>query len=152
MSPSFGSLFPDAVREDFSKRKIQPGSVFRIHVNTTTPPKIKRIVILAISSDNICVGYLFINSDINPNLFQTPSLQNLHLYLQADCREFLDHDSYLDCSEIKDLSLDELKNIISNNPSRHIGELNETDLKTATSIVKLAPTISKRQKEKYGLL
>ena len=152
MSSSFGSLFPDSIRKDFANRQIEPGSVFRIHINTTTPPKIKRFVVLAISGDSICVGCLFINSQINPNCFPTASLQALHLSLQTSQRDYLDHDSYLDCSDIKDMSLNELKDIVSKNPQQHIGKLSATDLETAREIVKNAPTISKKQKEKYAII
>jgi hypothetical protein len=149
---SFGSLFPDSVREDFSSRMIQPGSVFRIPVTNTTPPKTKRLVILAISGDKACAGCLFLNSQINPNVFSTARLRGLHLPLEADGREYLDHNSYLDCSDIKDMDLNGLKEIISRDPSQHIGKLNDTDLQTAKEKLKNAPTISKKQKEKYALI
>ena len=116
------------------------------------PPKVKRLVVLAISGDNACVGYLFLNSRINPNVFPTAGLRSLHLPFEAASRDYLDHDSYLDCSDIKDMDLDELKKIISRDPNQHIGELNDTDLKTAKETVKNAPTISKKQKEKYDLI
>ena len=148
---SLGSLFPDYIKEDFGTRQIEPGSVFRIHVDTTTPPKNKRLVVLAISGDNICVGYLFINSQINPNCFPSAELRALHLPLQANERDYLDHDSYLDCSDIKNITLNELKDIISQNPQQHIGKLSTTDIEAAIDIVKNAPTISKKQKEKYNL-
>lgn len=149
---SFGSLFPNSAKEDFSNRAIHPGSVFKIHVTSTMPPKVKRLVVLAISGDNACVGYLFLNSRINPNVFPTAGLRSLHLPFEAASRDYLDHDSYLDCSDIKDMDLDELKKIISRDPNQHIGELNDTDLKTAKETVKNAPTISKKQKEKYDLI
>ncbi len=149
---SLGSLFPVSIRNDFSIRQIEPGSVFRIHVDTTTPPKVKRLVVLAISGDNICVGYLFINSQINPNYFSTARLRALHISLLASEQDYLDHDSYLDCSDIKNMNFNELKDIISQNPQQYIGKLSNTDIETAKNIVKNAPTISKTQKEKYNLI
>jgi hypothetical protein len=152
MSSSLGSCFPASLREDFSARQIEPGSVLRIHAANTTPPKTKRLVILAISNDTAYVGYLFINSEINPKCFPTPALINLHLPLQISGRTYLDHDSYLDCSEIKEISFTELKAILSDDPQKHIGKLSDSDFKQATNLVRSAPTISKKQKQKYRII
>ena len=149
---SLGSCFPDYLRENFSARQITPGSVLRIYASSTTPPKIKRIVILAITDDNICVGYLFVNSEINPNCFPTPELRRLHLPLQTVGRTYLDHDSYLDCSDVKEIPFNELKEILSNDPQKHIGKLSDSDFKQATELVKSALTISKKQKQKYRII
>lgn len=150
---SLGSLFPDSARDDFSKRAICPGSVLRIHVTSTTPPKVKRLVVLALCGDQACVGYLLLNSHINPNYFPTAKLRALHLPLKKTAdRNYLDHDSFLDCSTIHNIDLNKLKEIISNDPRRHIGKLNDTDLDQAIETVKNAPTIPKKQKEKYNLI
>ncbi len=152
MSPSLGSLFPEHAREDFVVRAIKPGAVLRIHVDTTTPPKTKRLVVLAISDNKICVGYLFINSEINPNVNWNASLQALHLPLDAGSNEYLDHDSYLDCSSIHDMTFDDLKNIITNDPALHIGTIGDADLGAATEKVTGAQTISPSQKRRYNLI
>lgn len=107
---------------------------------------------MAISGDKAYAGYLFLNSQINPNVFPTARLRAFHLPLEAAGREYLDHDSYLDCSDIKDMDLNRLKEIIFRDPSQHIGKLNEIDLETAKEKLKNAPTISKKQKEKYALI
>lgn len=149
---SLGSLFPKSVKQDFSNRAIRSGSVFKIHTTNTTPPKIKRIVVLAISGDKACIGYLFVNSKINPNVFPTARLRSLHFLLKSSACEYLDHDSYLDCSNIQDISMDDLTKIMLKDPSHHIGQLSESDLENAKSIVRNAPTVSEKQKEKYNLI
>ncbi len=107
---------------------------------------------LAICGDKACVGYLLLNSQINPNCFPTPELRALHLHLNTADRNYLDHDSFLDCSTIHDINIEVLKKIISDDPSLHIGKFNETDLELAIDTVKNASTISKKQKEQYDLI
>ena len=148
---SFGSLFPDSFRADFSERAIRPGSVLRIHVDTTNPPKQKRLVILAMGNDEAVVGYLFINSEINPNLFRTPALKALHLPLDKDRHGFLDHDSYLDCSKIFKVDMEQLRQAIASEPGQHIGCMDGETFETAIGIVRAAPTISPRDKDFFAI-
>lgn len=149
---SFGELFPDSFKKDFGKRSIEPGTVLRFFASSTKPPKIKRLVVLSVSGDKVCVAYLFINSKINPNLFNTPSLRSLHYPLKSNSSEFLNKDSFLDCSFLHEIHHDALIQIISNDPSVHIGNLSTHDFESALSIVNTAPTIDRSMKEKYKLL
>lgn len=150
--PSIGSLFPREVRDDFVNRTILPGSVLRIHVTNTNPPKIKRFVVLSTCDHKVCVGYLFINSEINPNCFPNQKLRDLHLPLSIDECDFLDHDSFLDCSDIKEIEVEKLTEIISRDPSRHIGHLPSSYLQRAIETVKSAPTITKKTKRKFNII
>src|SRR5687768_6522242 len=79
-----------------------PGTVYREFLWTTTPPKVKRYVILAENTDSILIA--LINSFININYLGTQELQNLQLKLSADGRFYLDHDSYLNCSQVYEMT------------------------------------------------
>lgn len=147
--PTLGELFPKSSRQSFSTRHVIPGSVFRVHTDKVTPPKIKIFVILAVKSEMLCVGSLFVNTAINENCFPTQELQNLHMPLPRNRFDFLQHDSFLDCSQIKEMGLDWLFRQIENDPSIFVGTLDERILNSAINIVRESPTISPRDKRKF---
>jgi hypothetical protein len=61
ITPRLGDRFPKEYRESFCKQHLKIGAVLRLHVSQTTPPKIKRFVVLGINEDDVSVALLFIN-------------------------------------------------------------------------------------------
>ena len=43
---SLGDIFPDNLKEEFSRRNVKVGSVLRLKVEDTNPPKIKFFIII----------------------------------------------------------------------------------------------------------
>ena len=64
MSANLGEFFPPEIRAASRERNLRPGAVFKIHVDSTNPPKIKRIVVLGVNEEHALIGHLFINSNI----------------------------------------------------------------------------------------
>jgi hypothetical protein len=151
MTP-IGSQFPPEYLDSFVERAIQPGSVLRFHVEFTTPPKVKRLVVLSRCDNSVCVGFMLINSEINPNIFRNDRLRRLHLPLFVNHCSFLDHDSFLDCSDIKEMTLEEMKDLIRQDASRHLGNLDDGVFQSAVALLKEADTIKTKIKRKYNLL
>lgn len=145
-----GNHFPDEFREQFGERHLKPGAVFKLHIKTTTPPKPKRIVILAINEELALVGYLFINSEMNLNVFHNRYLQSLQLPLTADECEYLEWDSFLDCSHIYEKNVEELKDIFHANIGAYLGEISEADMRKICQLIESAKTIPPKIKKRYG--
>lgn len=103
------------------------------------------------SFDKIIFATIFINSDINPNVFPTQELKDLNLELLAMERTYLDHDSYADCSTIQRREASWLLDLIAQDPSRVLGEVCETDLKEIRRRIKSARTITPAIKKTFGL-
>lgn len=152
MTPTLGDFFPSELKEAYTDHNITPGSVFRLFSNDTNPPKIKRFVVLGIDSTSICVGILYINSEINVNIFPTEYLKSLHLPIQAKECAFLDHDSFLDCSHIYEIPFEKLKQEFLKSSDIFFGNLGDDDLAKAMQIVASAKTISPKNKKKYNIL
>lgn len=148
---SLSDSFPENFREDFALRNLKIGSVIRVYVQDTIPPKEKRFILVAASYDKLIFATIFINSEINPNVFPTQDLRDLNLELTAINRAYLDHDSYADCSKITKRNADWLLNIIDDDPSRIIGEVSEPDLKEIRAKIKSARTITPGIKKTFGL-
>ena len=97
---NLGDFFSDQQREGFAGRKLKVGTVLKAFQHDTNPPKEKRIVIIGIAGDQVAIGVLFINSEINPNIFKTQARRSLHIKIEPDHRNIVDWTSYIDCSFI----------------------------------------------------
>lgn len=147
----FSDLFPQSFRDDFAERNVQIGSVIRVFVKDTTPPKIKYFIVIGFSQDKVLLGTVFINSEINPNIFRNEELRNLHVPINAESNNFIEHDCFVDCSSIKERSSDEIKQLLSNDPECSKGIVQETTMEVIVQTIRNAITISLSQKRKFGL-
>ena len=147
-----GDLFPQELREQLSNDNLKIGSVLRYYKINTIPPKIKRAIIVGFNSEKILLAYVFINSEINPNMFPTQRLRDLHVPFEAYSRHYLDHDSFVDCSQINVEDTLTIKTLMTNDMSIHIGNLSETDCAKVIETLKVAHTIPLKVKRKYGLV
>jgi len=148
---NLGNFFPDDIKSDFASDKLKAGVVLRFFVTDTTPPKIKRIIIIAIEHSRILAATVFINSEINPAIFSSEELRKLQYKLEYAKCDFLDHDSYVDCSEIKERTADSLMKLLKSSPSVHLGELCTEEFKAIKELIKGARTIPVRIKKKFSL-
>jgi hypothetical protein len=145
-------LFPQSFRDDFAERNIQIGSVIRVFVKDTTPPKVKYFIVIGFSDDKVLLGTVFINSAINQNVFNTEYLNGLNIPLDAQVYDFIDHNSFVDCSDIRERSVVEIKNLLSNDPECSKGVVSEETMKIILSTLANATTISLYKKIKFGVL
>lgn len=148
---SLSDCFPENYRKEFAERNLKIGSVIRVYVKDTNPPKEKRFILVGQSYDKLIFATIFINSEINPNIFPTQELRDLNIELTAADRSYLDHDSYADCSNISKRNADWLLAVINNDPKNVIGEVSEADLKEIKVRIKSARTITPSIKKTFGL-
>jgi hypothetical protein len=78
-------------------------------------------------------------------------LKNLHLSFSAEGREYLNHNSFVDCSEIYQKPVSEIWKVLEENPKASIGEVSGNDFKRIRETVKSAKTISAETKKKFGV-
>jgi hypothetical protein len=131
-----GDSFPENIQRKFADTRIKPGSVVKFEVPDTIPPKIKYFIILGADGDNIMVATVFINSHINPNIFTSEKLKKLHYKLEVVNYNFLEYDSYVDCSDVRERKIENIKNEILNNPAVHQGDLLREDFTNIRKIIK----------------
>ena len=103
------------------------------------------------NSEGDKIGISVFNSEINPQKIKKKELRALHLFFSGD-NDFLDHDSYLDCSEIREVNADELIRKLEEDPGCYLGCVLPGDLKKAEDCIRSAKTISFRLKKTYGLV
>ncbi len=129
---------------------LKRGVIFLIYSEIVNPPKDKFIVVWG--TDHILGKYAlsYINSGINPHIFPTPALRELHLPLSPVDYPFLSHDSFLDCAQIDEDSITSIDDEYRGDPDIYKGELKTSDLLEAEARVRSAITIKRSIKKRYG--
>lgn len=145
----FRNLFKNT---GFADREIKIGVVLKYWAPETNPPKQKIRIVVGFSSDKVLVATVFINTDINPNKFPTEELQKLHLTLEKTNYDYLDYDSFVDCSQLHEVSYESLAAILTENPTIVSGEVAEFDLVNIRHTITNATTITPKQKKKFGFV
>ncbi len=148
---SLAEQFPEHARKAFAQEHLRAGAVVRRMVPDTRPPKIKRCIIVGISDDLVSVGVVYINSDINFNVLPTKELQELQFPVSTAGRDYVEHDSFVDCSQLREHGYAALLRETQNEPGIILGQVSPADLTTIYSLVKGAKTISPKLKKKYHL-
>ena len=115
------------------------------------PPKEKRIVVLGIDTNGDLIGVVFINSDINWKIIRTEELAQLQHFVTKEENEYLEWDSYIDCSDLFELPYTKVSTSIQNNPQNVLGTVDANDLKTIKEHVKTSPKIKPKLLKKYRL-
>ena len=148
---SLGSYFPDDIRRQLAITNLRIGSVLRMHVLDTTPPKIKRLIVVGMDPESIMLVTVFINSEINPSIISSTKLQELQYPLESQSLPFLDHNSYADCSKVREREYAAMLEALTQDPSIHLEHLPEDHLRAIRKTISKSKTISLRIKKKYGL-
>lgn len=149
---SLGDLFPKSFREGHATRNLKEGSVLKMFVDDTTPPKEKRFIVVGFSGDRAQLATIYINSEINLQVNYSPELQRLHLFMQSDGRDFLDHNSFVDCSQLMQRDVSAIHETIVERPNAVIGVISDDELSQIRRKLAGAPSIKRWIKMKYGLI
>lgn len=144
-------FLPSDFRKDFASRNLKIGTVLRLSVKDTKPPKIKRFIVVGKTIDGLSLASVYINSHINLKVNWNIELQSLNIPLENKGNDFLDRDSFVDCSKLVFRDSNEISEIIQNNPQAVKGELKEEDLQLILETLRNSITIKGKYKKKYGL-
>ena len=148
MTPPLGEHFPEEYRKKFCQDHLKPGAVLRFQSNQTSPPKIKRCVVIALNDESVSLALTYINSGKPSN----PYLQPWQLYFECEGREYLDHDSYLDCAQLYEENFEVISRMIMRDFSIYLGRMSDEDFLKVRGLVELAKSIPFKLKKKYGFV
>lgn len=129
---------------------VKVGAVIRAFVEDTTPPKIKRFIVVGINEPESKVAIVYINSEYDPEKIP-PHLQGSHTMVETKHCPFLDYDSFVDCSDLREKGLDKIKKSLNKNPSIQIGTIPAQQLDNIMLILKKSKIISTHDKKRFGL-
>jgi len=107
----------------------------------------KFFVVIGEDIDRGIVGSLLINSNINANAVCTRELLDCQFPLKSSDYDFLDHDSYLNCSKI--FPLDKVK---IRQEANEAGNLSSKDLPLVIDHIINSEVISMKEKKRYKIV
>ena len=146
-----GDFFPDNIKEDFASRATENGSVLFMFVEEFNTNHSKYIII--ISKDRTDVGFVVINTDVNFNVNYSSYLRNQHLRITPSDLSCLDHDSFIDCTDIKPIrNIEQLEALIKSDPDMVKGELNQELLNKIHETITFSRLVSNNKKRRFGFL
>jgi hypothetical protein len=148
---SLGDFFPDNIKDDFAKRKIDLGNSILIEIPDFSVTYHKYIVVVAKDEKNASVAYVVINSEANPNIAYNPYLKSLHLNIEKKNNFFLEKDSFVDCSKLREFPIEYVIDFLIKYPENAVGNVSSSVLKNIHTTLSLAPTIEPFIKKKFGL-
>lgn len=148
--------FEDFLPKEDKKSLLLPkgivlGMVIRAFVNFTNPPKEKRFIVVGFHQDKLNMASVLINSEINFKVNYSPELANQHLLFVSEGRTYLTKDSYIDCSEIHTIDLEEINQKINDKPEIIIGSVEKSDLDEIMKMLANSPVIKGKIKKRCGI-
>lgn len=147
---SLGDFFPNDLKNQFAKRNIDLGSAILIKIPDFTVNYDKYIIVVAKDNAEENLAYVVINSEANPNIAYNSYLKSLHLKIKKTNNPFLERDSFVDCSKVREFSIDMIVEFLKQNPERAVGNISADDLKSIHISITTATTIEPYIKKKYG--
>lgn len=148
---NLGDLFPPDWRAERASQQLEPGVVLRTLVEDTTPPKIKRWIVVAATADALLLGLVYINSDINPNIFPERD-RHLHVPMQPDERGLVDKSCFADCSTLHHMPIAKARALLTADAGCLLGNLYGHELGHMQQTVAGSRRLSVVEKKRFGLL
>lgn len=128
-------------RLQFVRGRLKAGVVIKLHCDFTNPPKQKRLLVVAVNRGRPLL--FVINSDPTDFAKNHKHLIKQHLPLKASDENFLDHDSYLDCSTAYDnFDRDDIERALAQDTTLILGDLAGQTAPTVLETVADSPTLS----------
>ncbi len=108
----------------------------------------KYIVVIGFTPEGIAVGTLLINSNIDPSKYSQEMMDCQYPLLHRNYPSILSYDSWLDCSDIFELS----KEKISERNGTYKGSLNVEDKERVLEFLRDTEVIDNITKRRFGLI
>lgn len=155
MCPSISDLVKDC-RSKLVSSTLNKGQVYRMKLTEEegVRPKSendnsrkKYFIILGQDIEGNTIGFVLINSSININLSQ--SIKDLHYPLRVAKYKFLSNDSFVNCSDLKEINKTKFDSMFTNDCYK--GDIEAHELEYIISTVKSSPNITPKVIKRFGL-
>jgi hypothetical protein len=136
-------LFSDEDKLKSFTGQFNPGRVLYLFCNFTQPPKEKYLLVV---STNPIILMFVINSEINPFKASKAHLLKAQLPVTITEHDFLDHDSFIDCSQVitqNDFRLEEIHKQVLKDMTRIKGTITPLLAQNILDVVTLSRTLVK---------
>ena len=141
---TFGDFFPEPEKQRFINDNLAPGKVLYLFSEFVEPPKEKFLLLSCMEPEPLV---FVINSQINPFIKRDQHLFDCQVQLNASNYTFLDHDSYINCSQILSIGMNIIIDQVSSDLGRIKGEINMQTKQSVIQSVNRCRTISLAHKK-----
>jgi hypothetical protein len=145
MSP-LGAHFPAELLRPRIEAALKPGCVVKLLVKF--PEKTKEKFLVLVADDDPEYLTFIVNSEINPFIANRQHLMQCQVAIDAVSHEFLDHDSYVACNEIRAMKREDVIKALMDNPAGLKGNVSPDVRGQIAAAVKFAKTIDKDKKNR----
>lgn len=145
MTPRIGDLFPKEHKDQQARTMLVKGAVLRGYVPDIRNPKVKRLIIVGAKTKDGKVGKIYINTNQQASHSQI-------LLENNDGREYLAHDTYVDCSEVYEEDYEEMVAALSKDFDRYLGNVSDKDMDLIEATIRACKTISPNKKKRFGIM
>jgi hypothetical protein len=142
-----GQGLPENAQRVLIKAKIRAGCILHIFCDFVTPPHNKFVVVVHYDYDEALVLVFLVNSHIHPLVAHNPALRASQIDLRRAEYAFLDHDSYLNCSQVfDDFDIEEVVTHLVSHPNDFKGRLSANEIQEVMQAVAASVTLSEYDK------
>jgi len=142
-----GRASADETKRGEIKANIRPGCIIHTFCGFLENPKPKFVVVLYVDRKYDVLLIFIVNSKIPPFIENDEHLKSGQVLLEQATYTFLDHDSFLNCTEVRDeLDMDAVLDHLLEVPGDYKGELKDAEKNEIVLFVKKAQTISEDEK------
>ncbi|MBL7712356.1 MAG: hypothetical protein JNL13_07835 [Chitinophagaceae bacterium] len=149
MAPLLGNHFSEPIREELATRNLKIKGVIKVYCSFAR--KEKRFIIIGEKYDHSGFALLYINSEINENMFPSEEQKNEHVLISQEGRSYLSKDSYVNCTQMVYKDRGDLMDLLVNHPEAHLGEFSDNDYKLVRDKVCDSKIITAGKKKEYGV-
>ena len=146
-----GDFFAGDQKNAFAEQAITIGSVVKVWLTWTTPPKEKRIIIVGTTATGDHLGIVLINSEINWDVNRDRDIIDFQYFIRAEDCEFLSHDSYADCLNLREISRQQVVGEVSDDLQKALGRVSDDLFAEILVRVKTSPTMTAKTRKRFGL-
>ncbi|WP_156404450.1 hypothetical protein [Curvibacter sp. PAE-UM] len=96
---TIGAKLPPQILRERIVQRLKPGAVIKLNARMNDGNvKEKRYVVLSVTAKTVCC---VVNSEKNAFVQARPTLARHHVPMDASSHVFMDHDSFVDCTQTK---------------------------------------------------
>lgn len=154
---TIGDLLTNAQKGDIIEKGLEVGDVYRmiLTVEEGVTPKNpeddgrnKLFIIIGKDSEGNAIGFVLINSNINPNLSQ--EIKDLHYPINSKKYSFLKKNSFVNCANLKTIEKEKFSSLFDDSKSK--GKISQDDLECIIGALQSSPLSKPKQLKRFGLL
>ena len=126
MAP-LGDFLSNSDKDALFKSNLKKGDVFATDFVKVNDHE-KYFIIAGLSPEKTYTCTVFINSRIHPSIFRKPEISKLQIPITKSNNFFLDHDSFVCCSDFTPITFEKLQQLKKQAKCRVLGTLHQDDL------------------------